>query len=252
MTDFEPQPTIGPPAYPTTTDAPHNLRGDVIDSLWVLVAAGIPTGAIICGLGSRLLMLLLRLTSPESVIGITSDDGFAIGQVTPDGTYSLLMLGATFGIIGAAAYQWVSPWLIGPTWFRRLTVGLAAGAVVGSMLLHADGVDFTRLKPTWLAIASFIALPAAFGAAIGVTVDQVKRNAAIGRQNRARWLWALAFPITLIPLAIATVVLLAWKSIQPQTQGAPTGTAAFVVRSMWLAIATLGLVQLIDDIRSIA
>ena len=252
MTDFEPQPTIGPSVYPTTVDAPQNLRGDIIDSVWALVAAGIPTGAAICGLGSRLLMLLLRLTSPESVIGVTSDDGFTIGQVTPDGTYSLLMLGATFGIIAAAAYQWVSPWLIGPTWFRRLTVGLAAGAVVGSMLLHADGVDFTRLKPTWLTIASFIALPAAFGAAIGATVDKAKRNAAIGQRNQARWLWVLAFPITLIPLAVATVVLLASKSIQPKAQGAPTGTGAFVVRSIWLAIATIGLVHLIDDIRSIA
>ena len=91
--------------------------------------------------------------------GVKSDDGFVIGQVTLAGTYNLLLLGAIVGIIGAAAYLMVAPWLIGPNWFRRLTTGLAAAAVVGSMLVHADGIDFTVLKPTWLAIGVFVALP---------------------------------------------------------------------------------------------
>jgi hypothetical protein len=54
----------------------------------------------------------------------------------------------------------VAPWLIGPTRFRRLTTGLASAAVVGSMLVHADGVDFTLVQPVWLffAVAGLVAL----------------------------------------------------------------------------------------------
>ncbi len=130
------------------------VRRGVVDELLLLVLAGIPTGALVAGLGSRLAMLILRLTSHPRVNGIQSDDDFTIGRFTLGGTYNLMVIGAAAGIIGAAAYQWVRPWLIGPRWFRYLTVGLASGAVVGSMLVHADGIDFRALTPTWLAIGA--------------------------------------------------------------------------------------------------
>ncbi len=79
----------------------------------VLVIAGIPVGVVVAGIGSRLAMLMLRLTSPDAVRGIQSDDDFTIGRFTLAGTYNLLLLGAAIGIIGAAAYQWVRPWLLG-------------------------------------------------------------------------------------------------------------------------------------------
>ena len=141
----------------------------------MITLSGALTGALLIGVGSRVAMLLLRLTSPDHVRGVTSDDGFTIGEVTLGGTYNLLVLGAAFGIIGACAYRMVAPWLIGPLWFRRMTTGLASGAVVGSMLVHADGIDFTVLQPTWFAIGLFVALPAIFGVFIGVVVDAVGR-----------------------------------------------------------------------------
>ena len=76
------------------------------------------------------------------------------------------------GIIGAAAYRLVAPRLIGPAWFRCATTGCAAAAVVGWMLIHADGIDFRVLKPTWLAISLFVLLPAVFGTFIGPVVDR--------------------------------------------------------------------------------
>ena len=141
----------------------------------VLVVAGITVGVVVAGIGSRLAMLLLRLTSSDAVRGIQSDDDFTIGRFTLAGTYNLLVLGAAVGIIGAAAYQWVRPWLLGPWWFRRLTIALGSAAVVGSLLVHADGIDFRVLKPTWLAIGLFIALPGLFGLTIGPAVDRVER-----------------------------------------------------------------------------
>ncbi len=114
----------------TTTSAGR----EVSERLWILIVAGIPTGVVVAGVGSRVAMLVLRLTSPAWVNGVTSDDGFEIGRFTLSGTYNLLLLGAAVGLVGAAAYRAVAPWLLGPVWFRYLTVAAASGAVVGSML----------------------------------------------------------------------------------------------------------------------
>ena len=80
-------------------------------------------------------------------------------------------------MLGAVLYLLVRPWLVGPTCLRYLTVGLGCGAVVGSMLLHADGVDFRVLKPSWFAMSLFIALPTVLGLTIGPAVDRTKRRA---------------------------------------------------------------------------
>lgn len=52
----------------------------LIEGMRVLIVGGIPVGVLVVGIGSRLAMLLLRVTSPDSVVGITSDDGFIIGR----------------------------------------------------------------------------------------------------------------------------------------------------------------------------
>jgi hypothetical protein len=143
----------------------------------VVILAGVPVGMLVGGVGSRLAMLLLRVTSPETVRGVESDDGFTIGRFTLGGSYALLQIGALVGVLGAALYLLVRRWLLGPNWFRYLTVGLGSGAVVGSMLLHSDGVDFRLLIPHWLAMAVFIAVPALFGVAIGLAVEMVARHA---------------------------------------------------------------------------
>ena len=149
------------------------------------------------------------------MIGIQSDDDFTIGRFTLSGTYNLLVLGAAFGVIGAAVYQWVRPWLIGPQWFRYVTVGLACGAVVGSMLIHADGIDFRALTPTWLAIASVRrpAVPVRRRDRAGRWIVSTGTG-SFARHGRARWIvagiLAVLFPLTLILLGIALLVLIGW------------------------------------------
>ena len=66
------------------------------------------------------------------------------------------------------------------------TAFIAAGAVVGSMLVHSDGVDFRLLKPLWLAIGLFVALPALFAVAIGVGVDRVASDDSWTKVGRRR------------------------------------------------------------------
>jgi hypothetical protein len=231
---------------------------DLGEGLRLLVVAGIPVGVVVAGLGSRLAMLLLRLTSPDAVRGVQSDDDFTIGRITLAGTYNLLVLGAVVGIIGAAAYQWVRPWLLGPWWLRRLTPALAAGVVVGSLLLHDDGIDFQVLKPTWLAMGLFIALPALFALAVGPAVDRVGRHDSWTTRGRRRLILPLVlvalFPPTLFVLALATPVFAVWLVIRPL--GAVDRFRAsmahgLLVRAFWLVAVVVGLVALVNDVAAI-
>lgn len=237
----------------------REVAREVADELRVLIVGGIPVGVLVVGIGSRLAMLLLRLTSPDRVRGVTSDDGFTIGQVTLSGTYNLLLVGAAAGLIGAAAYRMVAPWLIGPKWFRRLTTGAASAAVVGSMLVHADGIDFTLLEPTWLAIGLFVALPGLFGALIGPAVDRVARSdswTAKGRRGRVLPIVAVAcFPLTLPLVVVVAAVLVVGVRLRHVTLVQRVRTSrgyGLVVRSLWLLIAVVGLLALVGDVDAIA
>ena len=203
-------------------------------------------------------MMLLRLTSPDAVRGVQSDDDFTIGRFTLAGTYNLLVLGAVVGIIGVAAYQWVRPWLLGPWWFRRLTIGLGSAAVVGSLLVHADGIDFTVLEPTWLAIGLFIALPGLFGLTIGPVVDRVERPGSWTARGWKRWAIPIAlvalFPPTLIILVVATTVFAVWlliREFDPVEWLGATAGYSLAARALWLLVATFGLVALVNDVTAI-
>jgi hypothetical protein len=250
--------TIDAAPPPTADESRATYVDDVVEEVRVLIVAGIPVGVLVAGVGSRLAMFLLRATSSDHVRGIESDDGFTIGEVTLGGTYNLVLLGATIGIIGAGAYQWVRRWLLGPTWFRRLTVGAGCGAVVGSMLIHADGVDFSALTPTWLAIGLFVALPAVFGLLIGPTVDRVEQPTSWTVRGRFRWLLpvvlVVVFPLSLITVAIASLIIAIWCAMRDEgvvrrlRDAAVTGV---VVRAFWLLVAIAGLFALMGDIADI-
>lgn len=237
----------------------RDIRASVVEELRILIVGGVPFGVLVAGVGSRVAMFLLRITSPESIIGVQSDDDFEIGRFTVGGTYNLLALGAAVGFVGAGAYRLVRTRLIGPTWFRRLTTGLAAGAVVGSMLVHADGIDFRLLKPTWFAIALFVALPALFGILIGPVVDRVAHDDSWTRDGRQRWMLPivllLAFPpmILLLPFATAVVTgFVALRRIDVVQRTRATMPFGLVVRALWLGVAVQGAFDLFNDITEIS
>ncbi len=237
----------------------RGIRASVVEELRILIVGGIPFGVLVAGLGSRIAMFLLRITSPESVVGLRSDDDFEVGRFTVSGTYNLLALGAAVGFIGAGAYRLVGPRLIGPMWFRRVTTGLAAGAVVGSLLVHADGIDFRLLKPTWFAIALFVALPALFAAFIGPAVDRVADENSWTRDGRRRWMLPLVllvmFPpmILVLPFATATVTALVMlKRIDLVQRVRSTMPYGLAVRALWLSVAMLGAFDLMNDITEIS
>ena len=138
---------------------------------WVVVgaASGAIAGCVIGGLGGRLAMLLLRVTSPDYVIGTFSDDGFEIGVISRD-TFQLVLamtaLGAVNGVLYAALRGSIPPRVRLPLWV------LFAAAFGGASFVHEDGVDFTLLEPALLAVALFVALPAVAAAVVVLLVER--------------------------------------------------------------------------------
>lgn len=240
---------------PATTRAEY--LGGVFERLRVIVVAGVGLGVLVGGIGGRLAMLLLRVTSDDSVRGVLSDDGFVIGRVTLGGTYALLALGAAVGIIGAAVVGVVEPFLLGPRWFHAVTCALGAGAVVGAMLVHTDGVDFTLLQPTWLAVGLFIAIPALFGGLIGPLRRAVARPGSWTARGKRRWLLPLlatvCFPVTLFVLALVTPLVALAVAARPAGEAtAMNARVRVALRAGWLGVATLGLLALVSDVRGLA
>lgn len=231
---------------------------DALERVRLIVLAGVTLGVVVGGVGGRVAMGVLRLTSPDTVVGLTSDDGFEIGQVTLGGTYNLLVVGAALGVLGAALHGLVAPWLIGPGWFQHVTVALGSGAVVGSMLVHTDGVDFAALEPAWLAIATFIAIPALFGGLVGPVLERLARPGAwSGTGWRRPALPVLAvgcMPLTIFPVAVVGAVVLAWSPVRAWGLAPRPGASVVlrtVVRAAWLLVAVAGLASLLGDVRTL-
>ncbi len=231
---------------------------ELLELLRITVVAGVSVGILVIGPGSRLAMFVLRHTSPDYVVGMTSDDGFRIGQVTLSGTYQLLALGAVVGVIGALAYVAVAPWLIGPGWFRRLTVGVTAGALVGAMVIVPGGIDFTFLEPTWLAVAFFVGLPVVSGIVLTLAVDLVAAPESWTARGRTAWLLPVILLVLVPPAALALApVFLVVAGLLPLRRsflepllGARVGRLA--VRGAFLVIPVLSFIALGQDLAELA
>ena len=173
---------------------------------WVLVgaAAGAIAGFLVGGIGGRLAMLLLRLTSSDLVLGVTSDDGFEIGVVSAQTVqllFAMTVLGALNGVLYAALRTAIPGRLRLPLW-----VGFAA-LVGGSGFVHEDGVDFTLISPGLLAIALFVLLPGVAAALVVLLVERWDREVA-WRDRRLTVLVAaasLGSTFALVPAALLTI-----------------------------------------------
>jgi hypothetical protein len=248
-------------AMTLTPPAPLGARSTYVaelgEVLRVIVVAGVPLGFVLGGGLSRLGMYLLRLTSPDSVAGVVTDDGFEIGRFTVFGVYNLAMIGAFVGIVGVAAYIAVSPWLIGPRWFRAFTVGFTAGLLVSGLVIVPDGRDFDVLGPTWLAVVVFVAIPFAFGCVLPYVVDRVAVPGHWTARGAARWALPIAL-LVVVPLAavaggfvalVVAALLPLRRALLTRIEGSRTAMTAF--RAGFLAVPVLGLLGLWSDLAAL-
>jgi hypothetical protein len=149
---------------PSTSDHPvagHRRGARALEfgrRLGLGLLAGAVAGLVAGGIGGRLVMLVLARLNPRAT-GVLSDDGFVMGQFTLAGTLNLLLVATVMGAIGGLVWVAIRGLRFGPRWWRTVSMPLGATVVIGSMMVHSDGIDFTLLEPAWLAVVLTLSVP---------------------------------------------------------------------------------------------
>lgn len=225
----------------------------LLDRFGAAALGGMIAGFAVGGIGGRLAMFVLRLTSDARVVGVQSDDDFTIGQIS-SASFFLILATTLFGTLLAFGYLFVRRWL--PERQRPLQAAVFFGLIGGAAVIKPDGVDFTRLSPLWLAVLLFIALPSGYGWVMASIVERLV--ARPGRLRKSRVAAIVGFVAVgffgLLAGAIAIVgfllVLLGrqWPSLATAvTRPVPT----WIVRFLLVALAGLSLQELLVDISEI-
>lgn len=233
--------------------ADQDLRGRAqraLRTLAAISAAGALAGLLVGGVGGRLAMMLLARLNPQ-VAGVKSDDGFVMGQFTFANTFSLLTVGFGLGLLGAAVYALVRGLMIGPRWFQVLSISVGPAVVVGNLLVHTDGVDFTLIDPVALAVALFVLIPGVY--AVMLTVLAERWAGPDGWFHRARMqqvaptllVWVLGF--FLLPVLVVLLVL--WLARTAMQRNPTTASVLAHPAGPWVlraALAALFVTSVVD------
>jgi hypothetical protein len=216
------------------------------------IVGGLLMGAAVGGIGGRLAMFVLRLTSDPSLRGMETDDGFIIGRFSGD-TMFLLVFTSVLGVLGGTLYLAVRSWL--PEGWRASLAGVFGGVVGGAIFIRPDGLDFTRLDPLPLAVVMFIALPAIYGVTMSLLVERLLRQDSRWSRSRAWFLGSL--PLVAIvavgPLGVGVIVVMSglWAIHRwsPETTSIlRSRIVVWIGRAILLTLTALGLVAVIKDI----
>jgi hypothetical protein len=224
------------------------------------VSTGLVAGLLIGGVGGRLAMFVLRLTSSPSLHGVETDDGFTIG-VFSLATLFLLLATAAIGVLAGLLYLVVRTWL--PGRWRPWLSGAWGGVVGGALIIQPDGLDFRLLEPLPLAVAFFIAIPAGCAFAISAHVERRFADADAGAEDGTRtsatWMVGL-LPLVLLlatgPLGFALVAISIGAGLVARSVPMASviwGSTAFVWVGRIVLVATAGYasVALVQDVTEI-
>lgn len=139
---------------------------ETIRYLAVAGVAGVLTGVLVGGLGSRVFMRIAGAAGRDLAQGLRTEAGFRVGEITFAGTLALLVfVGILFGILGAILYVVFAPWLAWAGRWRGVAFGTVLFAVgsASSDLMNPDNRDFFLLDRDLLNVAMIVALFLAFG-----------------------------------------------------------------------------------------
>ena len=222
---------------------------------WLLLgmATGGWAGFLVGGVGGRIAMFVLRLTSSDSVRGTQSDDGFTIGQLS-GATVFLLAVTTVLGMVVGVALVCARSQMPGSA--GAVLIVLAAGTLGASQIIKPNGVDFTRLAPLPLACAMFTLIPLG-GAALTLWITA--RWSVWWWQNPRRTVLAalplvlvvptffVSIPFIVVSLAIGGMALRVGRLRQALTNRIGT----IVVMMLAGAILVAASVALVSDIAEI-
>ena len=110
--------------------------------------ASIVSGALVLGLGSRVVMRVIAILAGPEHEGASTSGGNIVGQITVKGSIGMLVPGAFGGVIAGLIYLFIRPWLPRGLILRGLSYGVLTLVLFGSFLL-GDGSsrDFRFTTP---------------------------------------------------------------------------------------------------------
>ena len=139
---------------------------------WASVS-GIVAGLLVIGLGGRLAMRILAITSSDAVHGAFTDAGEQINEFTLDGTIGLMIFGGAFGgLVGGWLYALIRSLLPEAKGARLRACALIGMAVGAPVFVEPGKRDFSILDPLWLAVALFVVLSAVFAIVVSLIAER--------------------------------------------------------------------------------
>lgn len=150
---------------------------ELIRHLALVGLAGAVGGAIVGGIGGRLVMRIAAVAAPDGVIGSVTENGNRIGDITAGGTLELVIFaGILLGGVGAIAYlssenslRWAGRW-------RHLLLGLFLLVIGAPTTLVPGNFDFPLVGNQGLVVGMFLALFLLYGVPLAWLVDAFERR----------------------------------------------------------------------------
>lgn len=219
----------------------------LVRRLAAVLAAGALLGLLWVGLLGRLAMRLIAARNPDAA-GLTSDDGFVIGQVTFGGSLNFAVFGLLVGALGGAVYLALRDLRVGPSRFRLLSISLAPAVVVLAMVVHRDGVDFTVLEPMSLSLLLFLAVIWGFTTSLALLAERwLSPEGPWGSAPRWKLALALAPGILIAPVL---GVLAVGRAVLQRLRPLPTALP-WLARAGLLVIFLLSVRDLVGDVAAL-
>ena len=217
------------------------------------VVAGALSGLVIGGVGGRIAMLILRLTSDSTLHGLETDDGFTIGIVST-ASFFLLIFTTLLGMVGGLVYLATRRWL--PERSRAWLFAGLTGVVGATLIIRPGGIDFTRLDPLALAVAMFVAIPAAYGVTTSRLTERFLRSPTA---FRGRWSTIAGLvPIALLgPFGLAIAALIVGAIVVANAAGERLRSfwvsplVTWAGRALLVGIAIVASVALASDVSAV-
>jgi hypothetical protein len=230
--------------------------------------AGAATGLLWGGLGGRIAMRVIFLTSHARVAGLQSDDGFTIGTISTE-TMFLIATTTLIGAVVGPAAAILRTALRTTTGTAATAFAVAAGTFFGGAIVHTDGIDFRVLDPLALTTGLFIFIPGAAAATGVLVLDRLLRPGGRISRLSSRVVMAISVfavvPVVVltgaalrdpVALTVLTLAALGGLVVTRLTHTADGNRMASVAHwAVWGvlgALTGLGLFELWDDIAALA
>ena len=139
--------------------------------------AGVVSGAVVGGIGGRLVMRIAAVAAGDEVIGSFTQNENRIGGITVGGILTLVIFsGILFGGMGAIAYLISENWLRWAGRWRHVLFGFFLLVIGSPIVLDPTNFDFALVGNQGLVVGMFLAMFLLYGIPLAWLVEAFKRR----------------------------------------------------------------------------